>query len=162
MLTKSPSVYLRSRLVRLTCCCWDWWPWASACRPSPPAGTPACWNEGTTQLHSSNYPSATGKRTRLVEQTRRVRIGASTPGVRGARAHLGGKLDEEVVIRSEGADAGALADGGGQRFDLIEAAVQLVQTRQPEMWEGLNSLIISILIHSTGPPFEHVPNVNLN
>lgn len=48
-----------------------------------------------------------------------------------ARSHLGGKLDEEVVIRGEGADAGALADGGGQGLDLVEAAVQLVQHRQP-------------------------------
>lgn len=85
----------------------------------------------------------------LRKHTRRCRV----------RAHLGGKLDEEVVICSKGADAGALADGGGQSFDLIEAAVQFVQTCQPEMWEGLNSLIIYIWIHSTGPEFEHVPNV---
>lgn len=76
-----------------------------------------------------------------------------------ARANLGGKLDEEVVICSKGADAGALADGGGQSFDLIEAAVQFVQTCQPGVWEGLNSLITYILIHSTGPAFENVPNV---
>lgn len=46
-------------------------------------------------------------------------------------AHLRGKLDQEVVICSEGADAGALADGRGQGFDLIEAAVELVQHGQP-------------------------------
>lgn len=50
---------------------------------------------------------------------------------RHVRTYLGGKLDEEVVICCEGADAGTLADGGGQRFDLIEAAVELVQRSQP-------------------------------
>lgn len=42
---------------RLTCCCWDWWPWASACLPFPQAKTPACWNEGTAQSRSSSCPS---------------------------------------------------------------------------------------------------------
>lgn len=44
--------------------------------------------------------------------------------------HLMGKLGEEVVICSEGADADTLSHGGGQGFDLIEAAVQLLQRRQ--------------------------------
>lgn len=48
----------------LTCCCWDWWPWASACHPSPQAKTPACWNVGTAQLHSSSCPSVRGKKPR--------------------------------------------------------------------------------------------------
>lgn len=56
-------------------------------------------------------------------------------------ANLVGKLDKEVVICSKGADADALANGGGQRFDLIEAAVQFVQTCQPDTWEGLEILI---------------------
>lgn len=50
--------------------------------------------------------------------------------------HLRGKLHKEVVIRSEGTDADTLADGGGQSFDLIETAVQLVQICQPDEDEG--------------------------
>jgi len=45
--------------------------------------------------------------------------------------HLGGQHAEEVVIRREGPDGAALTDGRGQRLDLIEAAVQLVQSAQP-------------------------------
>lgn len=51
-------------------------------------------------------------------------------------AHLRGKLHKEVVICSEGTDADTLADGGGQSFDLIETAVQLVQICQPDEEEG--------------------------
>lgn len=35
------------------------------------------------------------------------------------------------MVGGEGADVDALADGRGQRLDLVEAAVQLVQGRQP-------------------------------
>lgn len=55
-------------------------------------------------------------------------------------ANLGGKLDKEVVICSKGADADALADGGGQSFYLIETAVQFIQRCQPDTGEGLNIL----------------------
>lgn len=51
---------------------------------------------------------------------------------RMCHAHLGGKLRKEVVISGEGADAGTLADGRRQRFDLVETAVQLIQRRQPD------------------------------
>lgn len=60
-------------------------------------------------------------------------------------ANLGGKLDKEVVICSKGADAGALANGGGQSFDLIEAAVQFIQRCQPDKREGFNILNIGYL-----------------
>lgn len=36
------------------------------------------------------------------------------------------------MISGEGADAGTLADGRRQRFDLVETAVQLIQRRQPD------------------------------
>lgn len=47
-------------------------------------------------------------------------------------AHLGGQLDKEVVVCSEGANADTLADGRGQSFNLIETAVELIQGCQPE------------------------------
>ena len=61
-------------------------------------------------------------------------------------ANLRGKLDKEVVICSKGADAHALANGGGQAFDLIEAAVQFIQTCQPDTREGLHTLIVYYLL----------------
>lgn len=48
---------IENRPCGLTCCCWDWWPWASACPPSPRAKTPACWSGGTARSRSSSCPS---------------------------------------------------------------------------------------------------------
>lgn len=36
------------------------------------------------------------------------------------------------MIGGEGADVDALTDGGGKRLDLVEAAVEFVQSGQPE------------------------------
>lgn len=60
--------------------------------------------------------------------------------------HLGGKLDKKVVICGEGANAGTLADGGGQRFNLIKAAVKLIQRSQPVTW-GEPFISFEICIH---------------
>lgn len=73
------------------------------------------------------------ERTELVEQTDMVSLDLRKHTRHcNVHANLGRKLDEEVVICSKGADADALANGGGQSFDLIEAAVQFVQTCQPD------------------------------
>ena len=61
---------------------------------------------------------------RLHDVTRRL----ATPP---ARAHLRGQLGEEVVVGGEGPDVDTVPDGGGQRLDLVEAAVQLVQGAEP-------------------------------
>lgn len=73
------------------------------------------------------------ERTELVEQTDMVSLDLRKQISHcNVHANLGGKLDKEVVICSKGADADALANGGGKSFNLIEAAVQFIQTRQPD------------------------------
>lgn len=82
----------------------------------------------------------------LVEQTELVSLDLhKQTSHSNVHANLGGKLDKEVVICSKGADADTLANGGGKSFDLIEAAVQFVQTRQPDTWEDLNILTVYYL-----------------
>lgn len=111
---------------RLTCCCSDWWLWASACRPSPPAKTPACWSAGTARLSSSSCPS--------VKDTQDVQAKSACRQSSGRAAHLRRKLSQEIVIGGEGSDGNPLADGGGQGFDFVKTAVQLVYSCQPGGW----------------------------
>lgn len=61
--------------------------------------------------------------------------------------HLGGKLNKEVVISGKSADAGALADGGGQGFDLIETAVEFIQNSQPDAAKSRTGALIKWLYY---------------
>lgn len=90
---------------------------------------------GMKEQHSCILPIThlQWERTELVEQTDTASLDLRKHTRHcTVHANLGGKLDKEVVICSKGADADALANGGGQSFDLVEAAVQFVQTCQPD------------------------------
>lgn len=59
--------------------------------------------------------------------------------------HLRGKLNKEVVISGKRADAGALADGRGQGFDLVETAVEFIQNSQPDAAKSRTRALIKWL-----------------
>lgn len=101
---------------------------------------------GMKEQHSCILPIThlQGERMELCEQTHAFTQMHGRAHCTGF-ANLEGKLDKVVVICSKGAYTGALANGGGQSFDLIEAAVQFIQRCQPDKQEGLNNLNIGYL-----------------